>query len=1232
MLAAHRHRKKWSSARGTLFLALFWVGLALDGMPPVFSAALESKSGSANEFLSQTNASSAGSNSATTLRPPVHPRRNVDEFSAVRAKFVRFTIFKTNRGEPCLDELEIFTADAEPRNVALASAGAKVTVSGTLAGYRIHKSEHLNDGFYGNGRSWISGESGRGWVVVELPALETINKVVWGRDREGKFIDRLVTEYKTEVASDALDWRLVASSADRRPLKMGAEYSGENPGQRLTVNRFAPVGTTLSPDDSVSVPGEYTINVWQTENGLPSNTIRAIVQTRDGYLWLGTFNGLVRFDGFRFVVFGEAEGLRNPRIVCLHEDHAGTLWIGTEGGGLIGCRDGQFTAYTTAEGLSSNGVLSITEDRERNLWVGTAAGLDCLRNGKFVRDSNHFGTAARAVYRVMADRAANLWVITSRLRLLKDGREIAPPFEGEPASFTSLYSIHEGFSGSVWVGGANGYVARLKDGQVTAFGKEHGLLPDLVWEIFEARNGDVWVGTASGGLNRLRAGKFTAFTTQEGLSNNSVSSICEDKEGNIWVGTNGGGLIRLKAKTLSTFTTRSGLSHDVVMSLAEDHEHQIWIGSNCGGLNLWRHNAVAPFHINYLLDNECIWSLCAGRPGVLWIGSWGGGLFQKTGDKIVNYGKADGLSDDVILALCEEASGGLWIGTYAGGLNYFRDGQFVHYTAKEGLSANFVTAIIEERPGAIWIGTSGGGLNRLADGKFSAYRRQDGLASDFVRTLHRDSEGNLWIGTSGGLSLLKGERCFSITTRHGLIDNVISQILEDNHGNLWLGSNEGISRVEKRELRHVAEQKIPRVNPVSFGKAEGMESLECTGGFHPAGLKSSDGTLWFSTVKGVVRVDPNHVTLNDVLPPVVIEEMLIDGKPETRAISKPKLRSSNPVVLAPGVQRVEFRYTALSFVAPEKIKFKYRMEGLDQTWIEGGGRRAAIYTHLPAGDYHFRVVASNNDGIWNETGASLRLTMPPQFWQTWWFVGSAALATVGIGGGAARYIVLRKVRTQLLRLEQQHALEKERSRIARDIHDDLGAGLTQISLLSDLGQKNSGNRQEVEANFRQISTRAGEIVQAMDAIVWAVNPKNDTLDNLANYLTQFAKDFLDCTPIRCRIDVPPLLPEVALSAEIRHNVFLTVKEALNNIVKHSGASEVWIRVSEETGAFSITIQDNGRGFHVPQISQFASGQGLRNMKKRLEEIEGKLEVESQPGQGTAVKLVLPFIHRLESCL
>lgn len=1152
------------------------------------------------------------------LLPQVNPRRNVDEFPPVKASAIRFSVFKTNSQEPCLDELEVFTAGPSARNVALATAGAKLKVSGSLSGYGIHKAENINDGLYGNGHSWLAAEPGRGWVIVEFAAPELVHRVVWGRDREGKFIDRLPTEYSIEVLTESGAWQQVASSANRKPLETGAEFFGVNPAQRVSVNRFVPMTTSL-PSAAASNLSEYSTTVWQIEDGLPSNTISAIAQTRDGYLWLGTFNGLVRFDGVRFTVFGEADGLQNPRIVCLHEDRAGNLWIGTEGGGLARYDGETFTHFTTEHGLANNVVLSIAQDGAGALWIGTMAGVSRLMDGKL--SAFNAAPAGVPIYRIIADRNGDVWLMTGQLLFFKNGVRADLPISDEPASFTSLHSIHEGLGGSIWLGGANGYVARAADGQTTVFGNQHGLPPDIAWEIFQARNGDLWVGTASAGLSRLRDGRFTTFTTQDGLSDNSIRSIFEDHEGNLWIGTNSGGLMRLRAKKLTAFTTRHGLSHDVIMSLAEDRDGRIWAGSNCGGLNVWQNGAFTNHSVSYLLDNECIWSLCSARDGALWIGTWGAGLFRQNGDSLVNFASPDVLPEPTILSLCEDHEGAIWIGTYSGALHRFHDGEFTRQpltSATEG-AGHPITSIIEESPGRLWVGTSGGGLILRNQQEVIRFTRREGLSSDFVRTLFLDRDGILWIGTSGGLSILKDKKLASFTTSHGLVNDVISQILEDDLGFLWLGSNHGISRIAKREflaLRAGNASPAIRLNPVSFGKAEGMESLECTGGFHQAGLKALDGTLWFSTVKGVVRVDPRRLELNQAVPKIAFEELLLDG----RRISKAAL--ANGLSISPRVQRLELRYTALSFAAPEKVMFRHKLEGLDKDWVEAGTRRSAAYTRLPPGDYQFHLTACNNDGVWNPSGLVLALTVLPPVWQTWWFRGLAGVLGVGMIGGAVRYISLRNMRSRLARLEQEHALEKERSRIARDIHDDLGAGLTQILLLSELGQKNGLNKNEMQTSFGQIASSARGIVQSMDAIVWAVNPRNDTLDNTANYLPHFAKEFLASSGIRCRIDIPALLPHFTIPAEVRHNLLMTAQEALNNVLKHSGASEVWLRLSLESGALCVIIEDNGAGFD-PAVQRQSRGNGLKNMTKRMEEVGGGLEIESAPGRGTKIKLRLP---------
>jgi signal transduction histidine kinase len=538
----------------------------------------------------------------------------------------------------------------------------------------------------------------------------------------------------------------------------------------------------------------------------------------------------------------------------------------------------------------------------------------------------------------------------------------------------------------------------------------------------------------------------------------------------------------------------------------------------------------------------------------------------------------------------------------------------------------------------LWIGTGGGGVNCYADGKFSNLTTKDGLAGNFVRTLYLDAEGVLWIGTSGGLSRLKAGQLTTFTSQEGLWDDVVSQILEDRKGQLWFGSNRGIYRVPKRELEAVAEHRSRKVSSIVFGKAEGLENLECTGGFCPAGLRTRDGRLWFPTVKGIAIVDPASIPMNLVPPPVVLEEVRVDGQRlaaqaelmpgGTGGLGRPSTLIGqgrpNSLTIAPNARRVEFHYTALSLTAPEKVRFRFQLEGLDPAWVEAEGRRVAEYSYLPPGDYRFRAIACNEDGVWDQTGATLAVKCLPAFWQTLGFQLTCLGAMLGGVIWGVRAWGVRRLRQRLLTLQQQHSLEKERSRIARDIHDELGALLTEISLLSEHGRKHCGQPATVEADLGKISGTARAAVQTADGIVWAVNPRNDSLSHLANYLVHFAEDFFRLTDIRCRLDVPPLLPSIPVSAHDRHHLLLAAKEACNNVVRHSGATEVWVRLKITGQEFSITVEDNGQGFDPETVP--ADHDGLLNLRHRLADLGGRVEVQSSPGKGTSVQIIAPLNH------
>ncbi len=1173
------------------------------------------------------------------LRPPVHPRRNVEDFPVVPAKYVRFTILKATSSEPCLDELEIYPEEDATRNIALAKGGARATASGSLPGFQIHQLEFVNDGRYGNGHSWIA-DKASAWVQIELPEVALINRVVWGRDRENNFVDRLAVEYGIEVSTNGSTWCPVASSADRSPLVIGGTFAGVQPMTRQIVTRFAPVNSSFSFESQNNSP-DYRIDRWQTEDGLPGNTVTSILQTRDGYLWIGTFGGLARFDGVRFKRFGEAEGLKNNRVLCLCEDRQGNLWVGSEGGGLFQLRDGVFTELTTRDGLRHDVVTALAEGRSGRLWIGTYAGLQCWQEGHFVMDPAEPFQSSFPVTRLLVDRAGTVWmVVNGQLRTVVAGHVVTPKLGGEPSGQLAISALHEGKSGQLWLGGNSGYVASSSNGVLRVLPLPQEMPPDNIWEVLEAGTGDIWMGTASSGLRRWRNDRVLALTTQEGMAENSVRCLFEDREGNLWVGTNGGGLQRLKPKTLRLVTTRDGLAHNVVMSLAEEGSGELWIGSNCGGLSARRKGVFTPAYLNYLLDNECIWSVLSARDGALWVGTWNNGLFRKTGEKLEQFKLANSYSDEPVLALCEDRNEGMWVGTYQDGLKFFRDGKFTSYRITNGLSANFVTALVQDVKSRLWIGTAGGGLNCFADGVFKVLKRRDGLGSDFIRALHIDANGVLWIGTGGGgVSRLKDGELKTISTRQGLLDDVISQILEDDNGHFWFGSNRGIFYVSKAELERVAEGRVGSLNPITFGKAEGMENLECTGGFCPAGLKTRDGRLWFSTVKGLVTIDPKNIRSNDLPPPVVIEQVIVDGVPAevdvkrlTSQIRNSKLEirnrrgmyASNNTTLRihPRAKRVELHYTALSFTSPEKVRFRYRLDGLDSDWVEADGRRIAQYPFLPPGPYRFRVTACNEDGVWSQSEAVLALTCLPALWQTWWVRLLGAALVLGGAGWTVKVGATHRLQRRLTLLQQQHALEQERTRIARDIHDELGASLTEISLLSDHCRKRLDRPGEVAVDLQRISTTAREAVQTADGIVWAVNPRNDSLDHLANYLVHFAEDFFRLTNIRCRLDVPADWPQIPLPMQHRHHLLLAVKEACNNVARHSEASEVWLRMTLTDQEFSIEVRDNGQGFR-PE-SKPEDSDGLINMRERMADLGGRLELSSEAGRGTSVKLIAPL--------
>ena len=1129
----------------------------------------------------------------------------MEEFAEVEAKFVRFNIMESSTGEPCLDELEVYGPEAPARNLALAENGVRARASGTLPKYGIHALRHVNDGIYGNGHSWISDTGGRGWVELELPGLVRINRVVWSRDREGKFIDRVATNYRVEVAREPGVWQLVASSADRTPPVI---LQGGNPAYLNSIARISPAATEL-PGAMRPAAREYLLETWQTSRGLPANTVTSLLQTRDGWLWVGTTNGLARFDGVTFRAFGERHGLPGLSVTCLHEDARGTLWVGTEGGGLARWDGVRFQPLPAGDGRGDSSVFSIAEDSTGALWFGTSGGLLEYRDGKFTR--RHDGLTLR----VAPDKDGIWFLLGSAGVSYWDGKIVSPPPAlPDPSAFSSLSALAVGGDGAMWFGGANGYVGRLADNAVTTFGEGHAALTSSTWELLPTLSGDVWVGTSASGLGRLRGKELLSITTDDGLPANSVRAICEDREGNVWVGTAAGGLTRLSPRRVASLTTRDGLSHNGIMAMAEDAAGTVWIGTNGGGLNRWAAGKAEPDSPSYVLENTSIPALVPQPDYGLWLGTSNAGLFRITGKNVEHFGTTDGLPGRAVAALCADAAGGLWVGTLDGGPAWVFDGKISLPPGTAPLGGLPVCTILTDHAGAVWFGTVGHGLARLDAASLTQWTRADGLASQFVRTLCEDTAGTIWVGTSGGLTRWKDGKFFTFTPVHGLPDAPVSQILDDREGHLWLGTNRGILRIALTALDAVAAARDGTLDVLTLGTGDGLPSLECTGGFHPAGLRLADGRLCFGTVSGVAVVDPKRFAPAAEQPPVVIEEIAVG--------SEVQAASSAPLVIPADAGRLGFQFTALHLSAPERLRFRYRMGGLEPNWIEAASARRASYTNLPPGEFHFEVTASADGSTWSAP-ATIALRVLAPWWKQPGIYAMGAVVVLGAVAGGVRVFTRRRLQRGLRAVEQKLTLERERTRIARDIHDDLGATLTQISLLSAMGQEKRDQPQVVGEQFTAITSAAGELVQSLDSIVWAVNPRHDTLESLARYITRFAGDFCAHSPVRLRLDVPPQLPDVGLSSEVRHNVFLAAKEALNNALRHAAATEIRIRIAAEPAQFTLVIEDDGRGF-TPATDNV--GDGLGNMRRRLTDCGGSCEITSAPGRGTGLIFIIPLPH------
>jgi ligand-binding sensor domain-containing protein/signal transduction histidine kinase len=994
-----------------------------------------------------------------------------------------------------------------------------------------------------------------------------------------------------------------------------------------TIETFFAAGT-MSALSAVSAttngfsPATLVIHAWNTQTGLPQNTVNAIVQTQNGYLWLATQEGLARFDGVRFTSYGLQDGLPSVEINALCEDHQGTLWIGTSGG-LSRQFNGEFENVPLPQRLATSDVVTeLMEDSAGLLWVGTRNGVGIYKDGNFIENPDLAGLGQTVVLSLAQSHDGAVWIGTSRgLFEFNENRltEISGPAGLEEIRAHCLLVDQ---ASNLWVSIGNGSVLCRQHGEWITYTEADGVPFDYITCLTQEADGTIWAGSLDVGLYRFDGGHFDGIGKKDGLSADDIRSLCPDREGNLWVGTRIGGLDRLSRSKLMVYGVDQGLTNDFTRSVGETDDGTLWVGTIGGGLYYGKdgkfdevphevpnQNGASDFYfafINSVLvtENNTIW--------------YGGvrGLLRRQNGKLTGCYTNGIFWATSVTALCDDLDGKIWIGTADGKLVHFQDGKFFEFP--QLIARGAITSLARETNGDLWVGSAADGLKQIHGN--SIYSITDGLLSQSIRTLFLDSDGTLWIGTSGGgLSRYQNGQMVTYTTRQGLLADTISQIIPDDNGNLWIGCNRGIFRVSKAELNNLAIGKIKFVHPRVYDTSDGMPADECSSGFCPAGLRTKSKLLCFSTVKGLVLLDPQaHVK---ALPrDVLLEEVVVDGQPQPweSGPDNSTAKSIPRVVIPHGAWEVELHYTAIGLSSPESVRFRYRLAALDKDWFEADGQRTAYYHDLRPGDYTFEVAACNADGIWSGQPTALKITVEPYFWETWWFQTTAGAAILGLIAAMVRSAERRRY----ARLEMQHAIEKERLRISKDIHDDIGGILTQVSQISDLGQSETENQHTLKSHFVRIGHQARAAVQGLDEIVWATNPKNDNLSRFAEYVSRFADEYFENSNIRCWQEVPTDLPNLPLRSNVRHNVFLAIKEAFTNILKHSGATEVWLRLTLKDGEVTIEIEDNGRGFTDKTVTE--GGNGLGNMKTRLEECAGQINFASAPSAGTKIRFSFPL--------
>jgi len=1039
----------------------------------------------------------------------------------------------------------------------------------------------------------------------------------------------------------------------------------------------------LDPNKNLN---QYIIENWNSNNGLPTNSLLHLLQTSDGFLWVSGYGGLIRFDGIRFTVFNKKNTpeFESNAIRKLCEDKNSTLWMTTQGSGLVSYKNGVFHSYGPEQNLTQfHRALYI--DNENRIWTATPEKGWCyFENGEFHFIHSSLPLQNIEVRAIVQDKAGSIWFGTLGKGLFRYKDEKLENFDqkdGLPNNW--IYSLTVGDDNKLWIGTSHG-LCTFNEGHFQSFPLDIATTVNSI--LIDPMNA-IWLATTNGLYRKVNiSAPFEHLSSENGLEHDFISDLQMDFEGNLWLANYKGGLTKIKDGKFINYTEQGGLSGKMVNAICQLTDASYLVGFDNGIINKIENGKISVFKTKSNLSEKRIRHILKDSKDNLWISTYSGLLKIDTKGNEKWFNQKNGLPESKIRLTFEDTKGNIWIGTRNSGLVIIQhDGSFRTINRDNGLKSLLIMSINEDNNNRILVGTSEGGLSVIKnDSIIKTYSKSDGFISDVIFNCYVDYKNEIWVAANGGLSLIRDTSVFNFTSETGLPDDSPFDIIDDGLGNFWLPCRRGIVKIRKANLLDVAEGKTQKIEYRLYNQHDGMQESECNAATQS--LKAKDGSLLFPTIDGIAKISPTHIPVNNFIPPVFIENL---------TVNRDELDIHQPIIISPGKNRLTFTFTALSLYEPESIKFRYLLEGYEDEWSEPSAIRTVSYTNLPHGNYNFKVIACNNDGVWNLKGNSVQFSIKPNFYETIWFylIFVIVLFTLILFAYRIRILSLKKQKEELEKLvsertreitlkntvletqkeeieqksraltlqkeeiqSQAEMLEEQKEKlkllnqakdkmfsiIAHDLRSPFSNFKSLLEIMVNHPDRFDNERKERSlANLLELANSTHDLLENL--LTWAGNqqevinfePKKVQVSQIIGEIIRLIKPNLE----RKNIDIFNTIdPQCELYAD--SNMVKTIfRNLLNNAVKYTPhGGEVTIRMEHINEFIEFAIQDTGVGIpsdRIPKLfslgehfttpgtdNEAGSGLGLMLCKDFVEKNNGKIWVESEPGKGSIFRFTL----------